>query len=338
MNGVEELRDAALAVGLVVEDPAPDSGADLILVNTAGGRTPVQIKRVSLAAEADLEKRLDKWEGRDAGIRVLVADRITEQARQILRTAGWGWLDLRGHLHLAAEGLFVDANVPRLGPLSDQSPPLAGRVSEEVAALMLLQPGEPSAVREIARTLGRSASTVSKAISDLRTAGLVDVHRRPVVPDLFWQLADRWKPMRADLGRVPLVGTAGPVNDALRLGRDDVATTTGWALTDSVAAAAYGAPIGIRADHPPDFYVPDQIILRRALQLLGAAPNHESRAATIRVAPFPLVCGRRVEWPGETWPLARPLFVALDLASDPGRGREVLAGWTPPAEAGPRVW
>ncbi|MEV4538881.1 helix-turn-helix domain-containing protein [Asanoa sp. NPDC049518] len=325
-------------MGLAVEDPAIDSGVDLILVNTAGGRISVRIKRLSLAAGDGLAQRLDKWQGQDAGIRVIVADRVTEQARQVLRAAGWGWLDLRGHLHLAGAGFFVDADVPKLGPLPDQSAPLAGRVSEEVAALMLLRPAEPAAVREIARTLGRSASTVSKAISDLRAAGLVDVRRKPAVPDLFWQLADRWKPIRVDLGRSPVLGTAGPVNDALRFGRDDVTGTPGWALTDSVAAAAYGAPIGIRADHPPDFYVPDQTVARRAMQLLGAAQIRESRAATIRVAPFPLVCNRRVEWPGETWPLAQPLFVALDLASDPGRGHEVLAGWTPPADAGPRVW
>ena len=337
-NGVEELRDAALAVGLSVEDPEADSGVDLVLVNPAGGRILVRLKRISLAAADGLEHRLDTWAGRGPGIRVLVADRVTEQARQILRAAGWGWLDLRGHLRLAGAGLLVDTNVPRLSPAPDRPVPLTGRVSEEVAALMLLRPTEPASVREIARTIGRSASTVSTAIADLRGAGLVDEHRRPAVPDLFWQLADRWNAMRADLGRAPTAGGAGPVNDALRLGLDDVEATTGWALSDSVAAAAYGAPIGIRADHPPDLYVPDQVVLRRAVQLLGAAQSHESRAATIRVAPFPLVCARRVAWPGVTWPLVRPLFVALDLAADPGRGAEVLASWTPPPEAGARVW
>ena len=32
----------------------------------------------------------------------------------------------------------------------------------------------------------------------------------------------------------------------------------------------------------------------------------------------------------EHWPLANPLFVALDLARDPGRGRQILDGWQPP--------
>jgi hypothetical protein len=104
-----------------------------------------------------------------------------------------------------------------------------------------------------------------------------------------------------------------------------------------MAAAAYGAPAGVRSDYPPDFYVPDAATLRRAVHLLGAARDRGSRSATVRVAPVPLACSRRIDAPGETWPLAQPLFVALDLAQDPGRGREVLDGWHPEERFG-RVW
>jgi hypothetical protein len=175
----------------------------------------------------------------------------------------------------------------------------------------------------------------------MRQASLVDDRRRPVVPDLFWELADRWKPKTTDLQNSPSLTTGravGSVDEALRLGLSDVAATIGWALTDTLAAAAYGAPVGARSEYPPDFYVPDQVTMRRALHLLGSAPSHESRAATIRVAPFPLICARRIDWPHEPWPLARPLFVALDLANDPGRGQEILSGWSPQPEAGQRVW
>jgi hypothetical protein len=34
-----------------------------------------------------------------------------------------------------------------------------------------------------------------------------------------------------------------------------------------MAAAAYGAPVGVRSDHPLDFYVPDGAALRRAVHL-----------------------------------------------------------------------
>src|SRR5436190_15120232 len=43
---------------------------------------------------------------------VVVADRITADARLLLTVSGWSWLDLRGHLHLRAPGLLVDTAVP----------------------------------------------------------------------------------------------------------------------------------------------------------------------------------------------------------------------------------
>jgi hypothetical protein len=79
-------------------------------------------------------------------------------------------------------------------------------------------------------------------------------------------------------------------------------------------------------------------IMRRATQLLGEATDHEKRTATIRVAPVRLVCECRVDLPDHEWPLARPLFVALDLAQDPDRGRAILKEWTPPEAVGQRVW
>ncbi|MDG4822679.1 winged helix DNA-binding protein [Asanoa sp. WMMD1127] len=339
--GIEELRDAVAAIGLAIETSGADSTVDGLLVNPAGGPgVPVRIKRISLAAAEGLDRKLAQWAGAEAAgrspaVQVLVADRVTEQAREVLRRAGWSWLDLRGHLHLAAQGLFVDASVPRLSALPERSSALAGRVATEVATWLLLHPDKPAAVREIARNLERSASSVSRVVGDLRAAGLVTTDGKPAIPELFWQLADAWKPVHLDVARAPSTSDDEPVSDALRLG---LGGEFGWALTDTMAAAAYGAPVGTRSDYPPDFYVPDQTVLRRAGQLLGVAPSRETRAASLRVAPLPLVVARRVLVRGEVWPLARPLFVALDLAADPGRGREVLEAWTPPSEVGRRVW
>lgn len=342
-QGVEELRDAAAAVGLAAEPESTDSGVDLVLVTPAGGRILMQVKRVSLASLDTLDRQLVRRHARShhSPVVVLVADRVTEQARQRLREAGWSWLDLRGHLHLSSPELFVDAVIPSMKKAFGPSTPLAGRVGQEVAALLLLDPKRPASIREIARTINRSPSSVSEAIASMRDASLIDKHRKPTVPQLFWELAERWHPVSMDVERYPsptVTGVPEAINDALRLGLDNVETTTGWAMTDTIAAVAYGAAVAARSDHPPDFYVPDQAVMRRALHLLGSASSHETRAATIRAAPFTLVCTQRVDLPSGTWPLAKPLFVALDLAQDPDRGREVLAGWTPPQGVGPRVW
>ncbi len=340
-DSTEELRDALLSVGLRVVHPRPDQGVDLVLVNPAGGQIAVEVERVSLASVDGLDRRLIEWGKRhgEAAVRVVVADRVTQDARDVLQSAGWGWLDLRGHVHVAGPGLFVDADVPALKRPTRRSVPLAGRVGVEVAALLLLEPDLPAVVRPVAVRLGRAPSSVSGALSGLLEAGLLDQDRRPVVPDLFDVLADRWKPAAADVASLPGPGQ-GTVNDALRLGFDGVADGVGWALTDTVAAATYGAPVSVRGDSPRDFYVPDESTLRRAVHLLGPVQERAERAGTIRVAPVPVICSGRVDattWADEEWPLAQPLFVALDLAQDPGRGREVLDGWTPP-ERWHRVW
>jgi hypothetical protein len=245
---------------------------------------------------------------------------------------------LRGHLRIVGHGLFVDTDVPTLKKTTGRTDPLAGHVGIEVAAHLLLEPDKPATVRGIAGALNRAPSSVSEVLTSMHAASLTDAQRKPVVPELFWELATHWRPDQGDVQAVPTAGD-GATNTALKIGLDDI-KGTGWALTDTVAAVAYGAPVSIRSDHPRDFYVPDQATLRRALRLLEPAPDHSTRAATIRVAPVPMICTQRVDatdWANEIWPLALPLFVALDLAQDPGRGREILDGWTPP-EQWRRVW
>jgi len=65
-------------------------------------------------------------------------------------------------------------------------------------------------------------------------------------------------------------------------------------------------------------------------------PNPEPAESVRPRAPAP-VCPRGARLGNQRWPLAQPLFVALDLAQDPGRGREILNDWTPP-EPWHRVW
>jgi len=343
-DGTARLREVALGLGLGVPDGdhLGHEHADLILLSPDGGRVLVEVKRTALVSADGLTRRLREWDaGRVPGTTgVVVADRVTAEARGRLREAGWGWLDLRGHLHLAAPGMFVDASVPtQTVRTSPDSEPLSGGVALGVAVVLLLEPDRPVAVRPLARQLGRAPSSVSAAVSGLRAAGLLDRNGRAQTPELFWELAGRWDTRGTDLATLPDTGRA-VANDALRLNVDDIEQTSGWALSDTLAAAAYGASVAIRADHPPDFYVPDETTLRRAVTLLGRSPDHAGRAATARVGPVPLVCTSRVDptdWRNQRWPLAQPLFVALDLAQDPGRGREILNDWTPP-EPWHRVW
>jgi hypothetical protein len=345
MEAEQALLEALTSIGLTADQPIhPDSGVDIWVDVPSGGRVPIEVKFTSLASVHGLQGQLDRWERRTPAavdglplIKVLVANRITADARHYLRESEWGWLDLRGHIHVVAPGLFVDANVEIARALAHRfSDPFAGKSGLEVAADMLLNPHAPVGIRALAKRIHRSPSTVSEVVTRLREAGLIDDDNKPVVPDLFWSLAPAWRPMSADVTSLPDIDDR-PLTTTLKVGRDD-GSKSGWALTDSSAASIYGAPVALRQDYPPTLYVPDETILRRAVQVLGPTSLASSRSATLEVAPVSAVSEQRInDWPTSTWPLAHPLFVALDLAQDPGRGREILSDWTPP-DRWIRVW
>jgi hypothetical protein len=341
-DAVDAFVAAAHSLGLdarLTDDDA--SGIDAVVVLPGGDTLDVQVKTASLVTADSAVGQLRRWShsARVDVVPLVVADRITADGRDRLGEGGWSWLDRRGHLKITGPGLFVDAQVPALSKSGPARQGLTGQVGIELAALLLLDPTARVGVRAAAAELGRSPSSISDAFAAMHAAGLVDANRMPVVPELFWELAEHWRPVGEDVAGIPAPFRTRDTS-VLHLGLDDIESTVGWALTDTVAAAHYGAPVSMRADHPPDFYVPDQSTLRRAVRLLGPATTPAERTGRIRVAPVPLVCARRVDgttWANESWPLANPVFVALDLAQDPGRGREILDMWTP-GKSWHRVW
>jgi hypothetical protein len=341
MEGMDDgdlVVDALAQLGVEARLPAGAHrhGIDLV-VEPVG--TQVQVKRRALITDDVANRLLADTPPSPGSVLLVVGDRVTETARRLLINRGAGYYDLRGHLALRSENLVIDANVEPVASRAEREHALSGNAGLEVAASLLMTPAAGTTVRALARTIGRSASTVSEVLASLRRDGLVDERHRVEGTQLFWQVVDRWPARRFYLARLPMPGDATAITKPLRLGLDDAETTTGWALTDSAAAVAYGAPLAVRAEQLFDFYVPDQGIQRRATALLGAAPSTSQARCAVRVAPVPAVCRQRVDAEASPfeWPLAHPLFVALDLAKDSGRGREILDAWTPP-ERWTRVW
>ncbi|WP_291380518.1 transcriptional regulator [Demequina sp.] len=308
-----------------------DTGADLTII-TDTGTYPVKVKRWASFPDSATERNPDlRIAPSPPLVRVVVADRVSASARARLTELEWAWLDLRGHLRLRAPGLVIDSDVPPLRSRPERVDAIGGRAGLEVACAILEEPRSSHTVRELARTTKRAPSTVSEVVKAMRLEGLISAEGFDADAELFWRVAGRWNLRRTYLARLP---QAGRSPDALELGfGGDVTDGPGWAMTGDHAAAADGAPVGVRADARVDFYVPSRAAARRAVAILGQASDRAAAACAVIVPPVPRACVNRRELDLD-WPVARGLYVALDLATDAGRGREVLDSWSPPY----RVW
>lgn len=272
---------------------------------------------------------------------VLVSRRISVAVRKELVGHNIGYFDARGHLRLWSSPLRIDTSTAASATAPDRrsiSMRIDAASTLDIALAVLDGTVAANGVRATATLIGRSAGTVSKQLAKLRALHLL-IDDEPVIPDLFNAVLDVWHPQRWPLAGMPRPEERA-TNARLQLGfeeRDGV----GWVLADTIAAAAWGAPIVIAGDAPPDFYVPDIRILRQARTLFGDS-NYDERVCTVAVAPAPYVCRRRFDRTqnlNDLYFAPSPVIAALDLAADPGRGRETLDAWSRslPSEVH-RVW
>lgn len=335
---VEALHTALTSSGVdITAAPASDSGAD-ILLNLDGRVVALQVKTAGTVRPADVAALPRADSG--AVVRVLVAHRIPQPARDALREAGWSWLDLRGHLRLRASGVLIDSQVQLDQPAPRQA---AGRSWREVAFALLARQDEAVGVRPMARLLGLSPASVSQQLSTMQKANLLDRQGRALVPELFWELAGRWQTQAVPLLREPQPGDPQSLGLGLAGSHGTPGIPVGepgWALSGTAAAAAWGAPVAASQNWPPDFLLPSPQHVARAQRLLRVSPDWSSRACTVAASPVRDLL--RYEppdsqpAPGTHWLLAHPVAVALDLAQDRARGTEILADWHP--EGFRRVW
>lgn len=281
----------------------------------------------------------------DGGAHIVVADQIAAEAKEHLDAAGWSWLDRRSELRLRHDNSTIEIRLPPGGlhpepglrmalaaPASDS--PIRGRAGISYAAALLLGGAEqPPSIRSVARRIGMAPSTVSEAAAQIRAGGYIRANGEPELPDLFDALVAVWRPVHAN----PVATRPGPdALERLEPNVDDL-NELGWAQGGDEAALAWRAPMFLSGDRPW-IWVPDLPTARRAERRLGSA-DWGAATGIIAVPPTPLVCMGRRRAPLDTidWPTPHPLYLALDLARDPGRGREILDGWKPP-EPLPYPW
>ena len=329
------------------------TGGDGVTVSVGAQEWPAKVIARTAVALRDAEELVAT---ETLGSMIVVANQLSSEAKELFAREnsasekfGWSWLDRRGELQLnhphASGVIHFDAHVldqspTRPGARGLASPrsdgPIRGRAGISYAAAVLLDPtGRPS-IRAVAGEAEMSHGAVGDAAKLLRDTGLIRTDGEPEIPDLFDALADAWGATR--LTPVASVPTRA---DADRLGANvgDL-EALGWGLGGDDAAVAWGAPM-FAARSRPWIWVPSDADARRATRTLDAA-TWETCAAVIAVAPTLLAYQTRVRPPAAVvpgWlPTVHPLFLALELAQDPGRGREILDGWTPDHPGVQRVW
>jgi len=247
---------------------------------------------------------------------MVIADRISEPGRDVLRRAGWGWLDRRGHLRIWTNGVRIEAPVPGL---ADEAGDRGGNpwttVGLEVAVAALLEPNEVVSTRHIAPIISRSVGAVHEMIGRLATVGLIgQASRLPLLPDLFWETAAHWP----DDG---WLGLAVEFDEAAERAGDGVLVRV-----DERAATLGGARIAAAGDLPARAYVPNMRIFRR---LRSLADRDAPVRTWIRVSPVTYL-PENPDHPADDehpWAVAHPIVCALRLAADPARGREIVEDW-----------
>lgn len=309
---IEDLAAALAAAGLRIERASKRS----LKVRLDDSRFDLDVVPAAYATGARTEELIEQPHP-PGQMPVLVADRVTADATDRLAEAGWGWFDRRGHLRLRSPGLLVDTNVgvttrERKAP----EEPIRGRAGIAIAYRLLTHPDEP--VSTTRSGLGFAPSTISEALARPRDAGPVDDAGFAVTPEPIWALADRWAPERTWLAEQP---------------DPEASDTVGWCVTGTVAAAELGAPV-VSTGAAPDFYVPGPVVVTIAARRYGVARDASVAAASIAVTPASAVTDEALPPAHQRWSLARPVAVALDLAQDRARGREILEDWSPPE----RVW
>lgn len=312
-----DATDAATAALRAIGLEAEASADGVLLVRIDDSRLELIITPVSYCT-GQRARQLIRARRRRGTAPLVVAKRMTAEARQLLSDAGWSWLDRRGRLHLHGPGVRIDIHVPATdGGHAAPSTPVAGRGGLVVAYWLCAHPGDALSPTKSAASLRLAPSTISTAVRRLADAGLADDQGVGIFPELFWELANAWRPERSWLLAAP---------DAKRHGAVDP-EQSGWRRSGTAAAAAYGAPVVAAARDTLELYVPGPVEVSIASRTYGVAQPGIG-PASIAVAPVSAVVAppptpRMIDG----WVAAPVLAVALDLAQDRARGREILQDW-----------
>lgn len=305
---LSELADALQAAGI----PATVGDGGLAVDGLSFDLPVIERAHPNPAELADLVRRVERPS-------VLVADRISDAGRDVLREGGWSWLDRRGHLRLWRPGTRIEAAIAT-GAAPDRSTGgnLWTTVGREVALCALITPADEMRARRVAAAIGRSVGATHELIARFTEAGLIGPStHRPLLPDLFWETSANWP----DGGWLALPVTIHEA--ARRVGAGALIRV------DERAATLGGARIAAASDLPARCYVRSEASVRKLRNLIEPANRGEAARCYVRTSPVAWLPELPDHEPDDAhpWRIAHPMICALRLAADPARGREIVNAW-----------
>lgn len=188
--------------------------------------------------------------------------------------------------------------------------PLAGPVAAGLAAVALVRHPDPiPGIRETARLLDVSPGGVSLATRRFVDGGLLTHNHRAAVPRLFDTLSLFWKPEWVACSTVP-------------------EPEAGLVAVGTLAGAAAAAPVVAQDFAPVELLAASAAQLRRIQRAQAPVYANTIPAALVAAAPSPAFTHGRsdtVDIAGH--PIAHDAIIALSIALDENRGREILDDW-----------
>lgn len=258
---------------------------------------------------------------------VVVAQRISEDAREQLSRAGIGFIDSTGNIRLDLPGLFVwrDGQRPPTGPRPPTQPAAVSGKAGMATQALLHEPARAWNVHDLADRANVSVGLAHRLFVRLENDGLLEVHgrgprktRRLSNPTA---LLDLWAEEMRDRGVHQL--------RAYRLAREPraLATAVSKALSEAgidhavtgAAAAASLAPF-VTAVPVTEVWVSERTDLQLVSTAARAPEVTEGHNLVFRSARDDLPLAFR--WRHKSVWIADVLRVYLDLRADPRRGRE----------------
>ena len=317
--------------GLVVQlmEAAPDPRADA-LVKLAGQRLPLACE-FKTNANAAAAWRVVRWARGLKGARpLLVAEKTTAEAREIMRRQGVAYADARGFAHIELPGLFIrteggGAPRRRLTAASAGVARLAGK-SGVVAQALLLAPRRDWGVHVLAQTANVSPGLAHRVLQRLEAEGIIESSgagpakiRRVADPAA---LLDVWAEETRDRGvlRTPAFRFARTPRELVWETAHGLDTHDITHAVTGAAAAALLAP-SVTAVPVTELWVTEAVAVDDVLRTVDAEAVDSGHNLVLLQARDDLPLAFRAKTAEGLWTV-NPARLYADLRADPRRGRE----------------